>query len=283
MLLFIGLSLFIYKAEYGFPFFDSAPVELQIRDADLNILVFSKANGFVHQSAIQAGIQYLTELGQRENWSVIHTTSGAVFNRKQLDLFDVIVWNNVTGRVLKKEQRKAFREFIENDGGFVGIHGAGDGSHHWPWYEDTLIGARFSHHPMNPQIQSATYQKACTSRFPGCDSLPATGTRADEWYIFNDHPADKAFDILYTIEGDGINPDGSLFFLNNSKTWGMGSEHPITWYKCLPNGRTFYTSTGHNQDTFTDPWQKEILKAGILWAGGVTSACSFSSPQTFDD
>ena len=69
--------------------------------------------------------------------------NGAVFNPEQLAKFDVVIWNNSTGRVLTDEQRAAFKAYIENGGGYVGIHGAGDHSHHWDWYEDELVGARF--------------------------------------------------------------------------------------------------------------------------------------------
>lgn len=31
-------------------------------------------------------------------------------------------------------------EYIENGGGWIGIHGAGDASSDWDWYEQTLIG-----------------------------------------------------------------------------------------------------------------------------------------------
>ena len=30
------------------------------------------------------------------------------------------------------------------------------------------------------------------------------------------------------------------------KNFGMGKDHPVAWYRATGNGRTFYTSMGHD-------------------------------------
>ena len=46
-------------------------------------------------------------------------------NLQDLGKFKVVVWNNVSGDVLTEDQRAAFVSYLENGGGWVGIHASG--------------------------------------------------------------------------------------------------------------------------------------------------------------
>ena len=88
------------------------------------LLVFSKTNGFIHKEAIPAAQELFKQLGEANGWSVYFTDNAAVHNPQDLQRFDALVWNNVSGDVLTAEQRTAFEDYVESGGGFVGIHGA---------------------------------------------------------------------------------------------------------------------------------------------------------------
>lgn len=272
---FIGISLFIYKVEYGLPFYDSTPPTLPTEMKDFSILVFSKTNGFPHSEAIKSAIPAFEKIAKKNDWSVYATDNAAVFNQAQLAQFDVVIWSNATGRNLTDEQRAAFRKYMENGGGFLGIHGTGDASHHWDWYYENLIGANFSHHPLSPQIQAADLHLECdsTSSYP-CLGLPATFNRSDEWYVFFDNPRTRGFNVLYTLDEDGTVMSGNIKYLVDDKDFGMGEDHPIVWYKCLPNGgRTFYSAMGHTGASFQEPIHLDILERGIKWSGKLVGGC----------
>lgn len=66
-----------------------------------------------------------------------------VFNENQLTLFQVVIWNNTSGKVLKNDQWIVFKNWIEGGRGFIGIHAAGDHSHQWVWYESAVIQTHF--------------------------------------------------------------------------------------------------------------------------------------------
>lgn len=271
----ISMGLFAYKAVYGFPFYDATPPILPSERKDFSILHFTKTNGFRHGSAIKESTVQLEKMAASNGWSIFSTDNGAIFNTEQLPLFDLVIWNNVTGKNLDPDQRVAFKNYMENGGGFLGIHGTGDFSHQWKWYEETLIGASFSHHPMNPQIQSADMYLECdTSQEFNCQDLSSKWTRSDEWYVFLDNPRKKGFTILYTVDENTFNPSGNMKYLVSNKDFGMGKDHPIVWYKCLPNGgRTFYSALGHDGTFFKEPEHLELLKRGILWAGKKKGSC----------
>ena len=95
-------------------------------------------------TAITAARDTLKTLAQRRGWSLTVTDKGGAMTPAFLRQFDAVVFNNVSGDVLTLSQRAAFQAYIEGGGGFVGLHGSGgDPETFWPWYVDTLVGARF--------------------------------------------------------------------------------------------------------------------------------------------
>ncbi|MEM6632977.1 MAG: ThuA domain-containing protein [Bacteroidota bacterium] len=265
----VAFGGFYYKVRYGLPFFESTPPEISMGAANFSVLLFNKTNGFRHSAAIESSTLAFQEMAKDRNWNLFVTESGAVFNEEQLSLFDVVIWNNVTGPVLTEEQRTAFRAYMENGGGYVGIHGAGDFSHYWDWYENTLIGATFSHHTMNPGIQPASMHLECdSSGFHMCQGLDGYIERSDEWYVFLDNPREKGFTVLYTVDEETFDPNGNFLFLARNKDFGMGADHPIVWFKELPGGgRTFYSALGHAGEAFQEDLHLQMLKNAIEWTG----------------
>ena len=264
----IGMSLFIYKARYGFNFYETTPPELPTDLTENAILIFSKTNGYRHGDAIEASLPAFRKIVRQNGWSIVTTDNGAVFNSEQLAKFKVVVWNNTSGKVLNDEQRQAFRTYLEGGGGFVGIHAAGDNSHQWEWYEQQVIGADFSHHPLDPQIQeSVLHLEPDAANHPIAEDLPARWEREEEWYVFSTNPRDSDADILYTLDESQINPSGNFGFLVTDKDWGMGDDHPIAWYRTVGQGRAFYSALGHQAAAFEEPFHLEMLENAIRWTG----------------
>ncbi|NRB52499.1 MAG: ThuA domain-containing protein [Saprospiraceae bacterium] len=265
----INIGFFIYKAKNGIPVYESRAPKLPSEMKDFSVLLFSKTNAFRHSRAIKAAIPAFQKMAEEKGWTLFSTANGAVFNAEQLAKFDVVIWNNCTGRVLKDEQRAAFKSYMEKGGGFVGVHGSGDGSHKWDWYEDELIGARFSHHSLQPQFQLADMYLECnaSSSFP-CSHLSHKWTRSEEWYVFNNNPRNNGFTPVYTVDENTFNPSGNLGSLITDKDFGMGDDHPIVWYKELAGGgRSFYSALGHSGDAFAEEKVLELMERGIEWAG----------------
>ncbi|MFT4565971.1 MAG: type 1 glutamine amidotransferase [Saprospiraceae bacterium] len=266
VLLFIAAGLFIYKAKHGINFYESTPPELPHDLSGNTVLIFSKTNGFPHSSAIKAAIPAFKNMADANNWTLYSTNNGAIFNPHQLQQFDVVIWNNVSGKVLNSEQRGHFKKYLEEGGGFVGIHAAGDASHQWDWYEDSVIGARFSHHPINPQLQMAPMQLE-KEESDLAIGLSSNWERKDEWYMFYDNPRDKGFDILYNVDESNMKPSGNIPILATDKDWGMGEDHPIVWYHELEKGRVFYSALGHSGRAFKEENHLQLLENAIKWVG----------------
>ena len=264
ILLIVAARVFIYKVENGFPVsYETEKPSIQFPANQKAILVFSKTTGFRHGESIEASIPVINQLGKKNNYFVYQTEEGGVFNEEQLKKFNLVIFDNSTGRVLNDEQQSNLEKYVEGGGALMGIHGAGDGSHHWDWYVNNLLGAKFSHHPLNPQFQTAD-----VNMFNGVDSLfnstlPKTWKNTDEWYIFYTQP--QNVNILYSIDGDKIIPDGNMLWMKN-KNFGMGKIHPVAWYRNVGNGKTFYTSMGHSKDVWNNPDFVNVIEQGIHWS-----------------
>ena len=144
------------------------------------VLIFNKTNGFVHKDAIPVADEVFSQLARAQGWDVFVTDNAAVHNPDVLRKFQLVVWNNVSGDVLTAAQRDSMKQWLEGGGGWVGVHGSGgDTSYQWPWYVETLLGAQFVGHTMDPQFQDAELQVAVPG-MPITEHLPSPWTVASE-------------------------------------------------------------------------------------------------------
>ena len=263
-----GIALLLYDKGEGFDTFETEAVNLP---EDLNgpaILVFSKTNGFRHGSAIKAALPIYRNIARENGWSIYETEDAGVFNRDQLSRFQLVIWNNVTGKVLTEEQRTIFRSYIEEGGGFMGIHGAGDGSHQWEWYENEVLRAHFSHHNIALELDTATLHLEIDSmHLDLCSGLISPFEHKDEWYVFYDNPRKNGSTVLYTADENTFSTSGNIKFFVKDKDFGMGEDHPIVWYHELAGGRVFYSALGHHAGAFADPNYQKIIANAMQWAG----------------
>ncbi|MGR3809101.1 ThuA domain-containing protein [Jiulongibacter sp. NS-SX5] len=264
ILIVASFSVFMYKVKNGFPFFEEERPNLELTTDQTNILLFSKANAFVHSEGIEAAKPTFRALAEKNNWTLTEFDEGGVFNPEQLALFDLVIWNNVSGKVLTNEQRTAFQRYILDGGSFMGIHAAGDGSHNWDWYTTNLIGAQFSHHPIKDHIQEAELFAQPLTDSLMIQGIPSSIKTSDEWYIFNNQPTENGFTVLYQMDGNSINPDGNILF-ERSKNFGMGEKHPNMWFKKVGKGKSFYSALGHHAQTYQNEDYITVLEKALQW------------------
>jgi type 1 glutamine amidotransferase len=237
---------FMYKIQHGFPVsYETDAPAIEFPTGKRTVLLFSKATGFRHGESIDAGKKVIADIASKNDWFLYETEEGGAFNPEQLAKFDVVVFNNSTGRVLTDDQQRTLEDYVEQGGSLVGIHGSGDNSHHWDWYVNNLVGAVFSHHAIDPHLQAADVNLNPVPDSTVVDGLPTTWSNTDEWYVFLENPREKGFNIVYSIDGDKIMASGDILWMSG-KNFGMGKDHPVAWYKPTGQGRTFYTSMGHD-------------------------------------
>jgi len=238
------------------------------------ILIFSKTNGFRDDAQIRAANAALEKLAKEKGWSSFTTENAAVFNAAHLRQFKAVVWNSVSGDVLTKDQRAAFKAWLEAGGGYVGLHGAGgDPSYKWQWYVDQLIGTQFIGHTLGPQFQQGRLVIEDQTH-PATRSLGKEWVRTEEWYSFDKSPRAKGYRILVTLDETSYSPL-EKFPLFPAKNIAMGKDHPMVWTHCVGNGRAFYSALGHRAEAYAEPKHLEMISRAINWAAGLEgSGCA---------
>jgi uncharacterized protein len=212
------------------------------------VLIFCKTAGFHHES-IAAGVKAIEKLGVENGFDVDSTTDSRKFTYENLKRYAAVIFLSTTHDVLDDEQKKAFIKYIENGGGFVGVHAATDTEYGWQWYGN-LVGAYFDSHPAQQDavldVQDTT--TAATS------FLPRHWKRFDEWYNFK--WISPNLHVLLTIDE------------NSYKGGKNAGFHPMAWYHSYDGGRAFYTELGHTDESYADPLYLRHLLGGIEYAMG---------------
>jgi hypothetical protein len=249
--------------------YDDEVPELEFVDSNVNVLVFNKINGYDHGLSVDAATRAIESLGEQMGWAVTVSDRPGIFNPESLAHFDVVVWNNVSGDVLTLGQRKAFETYMNQGGGFLGIHGSGgDPMYLWDWYADSLLGARFIGHPSNPQFQDARIEVEGASNAI-VDGLPTSWSMKDEWYSFAGNPRHNDATIVATLDESTYEP-GESFGMDIR----MGDDHPIAWTRCVNEGRAMYTAIGHRPEVYYIPENLLLLRNGLAWVqGGDGAGC----------
>jgi cytochrome c len=215
-----------------------------------NVLVFSKTEGFRHES-IEAGIAALKKMASEKGFDATFTEESEDFNSANLAQYQAVVFLNTTGDVLDAEQQDAFERFIQAGGGYVGIHSATDTEYDWPWY-GRLAGAYFKNHPNDPNVRTATM--VVQKRNWATEGMPDEFEKTDEFYNFRNISPD--IQVVLTVDEDSYEGGEN------------GDFHPMSWFQEYDGGRAFYTAMGHTSETFSEPIFLNHLWAGIQYAVG---------------
>lgn len=255
--------------------YDTTSIELEGTAAPVSVLLFEKVNGYKHDGAIIAFHKAIEDIVSKNKWSLAVTDKGGAITAETLEKVDVVIWNNISGDALTLTQREVFRDWVEAGGGFFGVHGSGgDSTYWWDWYADELIGARFTGHPMAPQLQETTVLIEQTENKIGND-LQAKWALTDEWYSFSESPRGKGATIIATIDESGYSPIGM-----GGQPLAMGEDHPIVWTRCVENGRSFYSAIGHQPEIYSDSTYRSLLENGLIWTAGIGATTCANGKET---
>jgi type 1 glutamine amidotransferase len=228
------------------------------RGGQFRALLFTKTMGWYHYS-IHSGVDAIQGLAARHTFSVDWQENASVFTEERLKNYNVVIFLNTTGDILDNEQQAAFEKYIQNGGGWVGVHSAADTEYDWEWYTK-MLGMMFRTHPREQTAMLDIIDR----NFPGMERWADRQIWTDEWYQYR-QPA-LADDLNYLIKVDESTYDPSRKLRDGSTTEGMGDFHPIAWYHEFDGGRAFYTGLGHKDDIYKDQAYLDHLYGGIYWA-----------------
>ncbi|WP_341226481.1 ThuA domain-containing protein [uncultured Arcticibacterium sp.] len=227
------------------------------QNGKLKALLFTKTAGFHHES-IHEGVAAVRGLGQRHSFQVDWQENSSVFTEDRLKNYDVVIFLNTTGDVLNDKEQAAFEKYIQNGGGYVGVHAAADTEYEWEWYTK-MVGMMFKIHP----AQQTAYIHVENSNFPGMERFPKKLLWTDEWYEYQKPVLTKDLNYLVSVDEKSYEPYAKW---GDNEGKGMGDFHPISWYHNYDGGRAFYTGLGHIGAIYSDQTYLDHLYGGIYWA-----------------
>ncbi|MBN1820628.1 MAG: ThuA domain-containing protein [Prolixibacteraceae bacterium] len=155
-----------------------------------------------------------------------------------------------------EKQRQAFREYMENGGGWFGFHVAAynDRTTNWPWFVDFLGGGVFWRNnwpPMPAKVVVEKHDHPVTKALPDVFISPI-----NEWYQWKPSPRlHSGVEVLVSLSQDNY-PLGLKDIIPDS-------DCPIVWSNT--NYRMIYMNMGHGDKIFTDPTQNALIIAGLRW------------------
>lgn len=242
------LFSFILLTSYFLVSFCLKNTEQTAPDKIKKVLIFSKTNGFRHES-IPAGIEAIKKLGKENHFLVDATEDSLAINSKNLKQYQAVIFLSASGHVLGESQKLALQKFIEKGKGFVGIHSATNCEPDWSWYTQ-MIGGIFDGHPepQNAKLIIVNHEH------PSTKYLPAIWERKDEWYNFK-----------------YLNPNVNVLIKIDETSYKggkHGDNHPLAWYHEYDGGRSFYTALGHSPESYSDPLFVQHLLGGITYTMG---------------
>ena len=237
------------------------------------VLYFTQSAGFEHSVVHREGgrlshsEKVLTEMGKRAGFEVECTKDGRVFDG-DLDRYDAIAFYT-SGDLTKPNERNTPPMTLEGKQkllgaiaagkGFLAFHAASDSFHSKGQEIDpyiAMLGGEFVTHGAQQEASLII-----SSRFPGAGNLGcAEGISfTEEWY------AQKNFakDLHVILVQETKYMTGECY---------QRPDFPCTWARMQGKGRVFYTSLGHREDVWTNPFFQTISLGGFAWVLGNVDA-----------
>lgn len=211
-----------------------------------------------HVQFAEDASKFFATLAAKHNFTFEATTHWEDMNEPHLKSYQLVMWLN--GSPGKPEERRAFQDYMESGGAWLGFHASGynDRSTGWPWFVEFLGGAVFLNNswpPLPARVLLDTRSHPATANLPEAFVSPT-----NEWYGWEPNPRlNKDVQVLATLD-----PANYPLGLKDVLT---GGDIPVVWtnkkYKMV------YMNMGHGDMIFSSPIQNQLIENLALWLGGM--------------
>jgi type 1 glutamine amidotransferase len=217
------------------------------------------SSGYVHGN-IAVSVAAVKELCAEKDVSSDASDDPAVFTADNLKNYKAVIFCNSNNEAFSDpSQSKAFTTYIENGGGFVGIHSASGSERSNPDFK-RILGGTFKWHTPIQKFTVVVADKA----HPATVGVPAEWAWKDEGYLCDLVPG------LHVL----LEMDTTTIASPPRAKWAIpfeGNRYPLSWCHLVGKGRSFYTALGHDNEDYADPIFRKHLQGGILWVLGMAT------------
>ncbi len=241
------------------------------------IAFYTAKNDKAHISFVHEANRWFAKLAASKNFTYDSTNNWNNMNSQFLSRYQVVLF--LDSRPDSESQRKAFRDYMEKGGAWIGFHFAGfaltpsDFPQNWDWYHNQFLGS--GEYKGNTWRPTSAVLRVENHTNPITRNLPDTFISSpNEWYSWkNDIRINPDIQILVSI-------DSTSFPLGTGpkpyEIWHSG-YYPVVWTN--KNYKMLYVNMGHNDIdydnktdkelsfTFNNEMQDRLITDALLWLG----------------
>jgi type 1 glutamine amidotransferase len=241
---------------------------------NVKVLLYTKnGKGYVHDN-IPSAIQAIQKLGKEKGFAVTATEDPAVFTEENLKQFTMLLFANTNNDVFdNKEQRLAFRRYIESGGGFVGLHSVLGTERNWTWFK-MLLGGSFLWHPKFQQLALTVIDPS----HPSMQGTPASWTKSDECYFMKEmYPGIK---VVMAHDLKSLNKEEEEKVKTSAGSF--GNYYPAVWYQQYDGGTIWVTTLGHDKTDYEDATYLHHILRGMEFVASQSGKRDFKTAYAVD-
>ncbi|WP_295122818.1 ThuA domain-containing protein [uncultured Chitinophaga sp.] len=250
----------------------------QKKSPAFNVIGFyTGINDRAHVSFVHEANRWLAEVAVKYNFHYDSTNNWGNMNPAFLARYQVVLFLDT--RPDSADQRKAFEQYMENGGSWIGFHFSAFAltpsayPQNWNWYHEKFLGA--GQYKGNTWRPTSAVLRVEDNKHPAMEAIPDTFRAApNEWYSWQrDLRRNKDIRILLSI-------DSSSFPLGTGpKEWEIwhSGYYPVVWTN--KNYRMLYVNMGHNDIdyegrtnkelsfSFANEIQNQMILNALMWMG----------------
>jgi len=181
--------------------------------------------------------------------------TGEQFQARDLNYFDAIFFFGVREIDLTAEQKADLLSFVRDDGkGFVAAHSAATAFFSWPEFGD-MLGGRFDEHPWGVADATVVVEDR---RFPAMRRFPPAIVMHDEHYQVKDYSRNRVHVLAHL--------DAAKLDLKAPLVHRTDHDFAVAWSKRYGKGRVFYSTLGHDIESWDNPIISDMYFQAIRWS-----------------
>ena len=229
----------------------------QRSQSDFKVIAFYTAkNDQAHISFVHEANQWFSKMSIKHRFCYAPTNDWSKLNSDTLSHYQVVIFLDT--RPDEPEQRKAFQEYMEHGGAFMGFHFSAfaltpsDFPQNWDWFHNQFLGS--GEYGSNTWRPTSAILKVEDRKHPAMKHLPKKFKASpNEWYRWkNDLRTNLDIKILASI-------DSTSFPLGTGpkpyEIWHSG-YYPVVWTNT--KYRMIYINMGHNDIDYEHNTNKEL-------------------------
>lgn len=249
------------------------------------VLLYNKIGGWMGITGIAEVKSVFSRLSEAKGFELVQLSEDADITLDYLKQFQVIVWNNNTNgaaSVPSSVARLAILDYLDQGGGWMLIHNAGDHGGTWPGLAEAL-GTGFSRTGFNGQAEvvlDSAGRKHGELKWM-LDGFPDVFTLEDRWLNFTNTV--RPLPGVTVVATSRAIAESSNVIIPTSD--GSG-DNIYLWAREIGKGRLFYNAIGFGNYRLME--QQDSIVPRLYWenlrytAGDYQNGCTAPASPGFD-